>query len=284
MDGATLGRRAAVLLVACVPANIAAGDIGVVCGETGNPSHCQFPLPGGIIQGIVGAVSDVAAGFAFAERVTSDVTASISTICWWGLYVDFDAAAGCGVPAPADAFTVTIFANSSGGEPDLKQQAGPFAVTVSRAATGNLVSRGFGDLVEYEYTATLPAPIPLGPGQCAWIQILNDTSATPEPLCVWLWRTGPGDDLSWQFGGFGGPVDIDLALCVEFDLGDPDNCQTSTPPCPWDCADGNGTVDIVDFLALLSQWAVIDAPCAFDGGGVGIVDFLALLAHWGPCP
>ncbi len=53
--------------------------------------------------------------------------------------------------------------------------------------------------------------------------------------------------------------------------------------CPWDCADGDGTVGINDFLALLAQW---DTPgsCDFDGGGGGITDFLALLANWGPCP
>jgi hypothetical protein len=55
------------------------------------------------------------------------------------------------------------------------------------------------------------------------------------------------------------------------------------PSCPWDCADGDGTVGIVDFLALFADW---DGPgaCDFDGGGVGITDFLALLTNWGPCP
>jgi len=55
------------------------------------------------------------------------------------------------------------------------------------------------------------------------------------------------------------------------------------PSCPWDCADGDGQVGIVDFLALFADW---DGPgaCDFDGGGVGITDFLALLANWGPCP
>ena len=60
----------------------------------------------------------------------------------------------------------------------------------------------------------------------------------------------------------------------------------STPvvACPWDCADGDGTVGIVDFLGLLAQWGQVGAPCDIDGGGVGITDFLALLANWGPCP
>jgi len=54
--------------------------------------------------------------------------------------------------------------------------------------------------------------------------------------------------------------------------------------CPWDCADGDGNVGIVDFLALLAEWDQVGTPCDFDGGGVGIVDFLKLLANWGACP
>jgi hypothetical protein len=54
--------------------------------------------------------------------------------------------------------------------------------------------------------------------------------------------------------------------------------------CPWDCEDGDGHVGIVDFLALLAQWDLVDTSCDFDGGGVGIVDFLKLLAEWGACP
>jgi hypothetical protein len=53
--------------------------------------------------------------------------------------------------------------------------------------------------------------------------------------------------------------------------------------CPWDCADGNGTVGINDFLGLLAQWGEVGTDCDFDGGGVGINDFLKLLANWGPC-
>ncbi len=54
--------------------------------------------------------------------------------------------------------------------------------------------------------------------------------------------------------------------------------------CPWDCGgDNDGNVGINDFLALLAEWTLVDAPCDFDGGGVGITDFLELLANWGPC-
>ncbi|NIM61612.1 MAG: hypothetical protein GTO30_08150, partial [Acidobacteria bacterium] len=32
-------------------------------------------------------------------------------------------------------------------------------------------------------------------------------------------------------------------------------------PCPLDCGDGDGTVDTIDFLALLAEWGQIATPC-----------------------
>jgi len=66
---------------------------------------------------------------------------------------------------------------------------------------------------------------------------------------------------------------------ITFEVIPPPDCLG----CPWDCADGDGQVGIVDFLALLAAWGHTSA-CDFDGGGIGIVDFLELLANWGPCP
>ena len=78
------------------------------------------------------------------------------------------------------------------------------------------------------------------------------------------------EDVLEIFNGTAGDRDGDLI---------PDECS-----CPWDCGDGDGVVGIVDFLALLAEWNLVDTPCDFDGAGVGIVDFLKLLAGWGPCP
>ena len=50
--------------------------------------------------------------------------------------------------------------------------------------------------------------------------------------------------------------------------------------------DGNGTVDIGDFLQLLAAWGDCATPCLEDldsSGAVGIADFLQLLADWGGC-
>ncbi|MHC4080245.1 MAG: hypothetical protein ACYS15_07115 [Planctomycetota bacterium] len=60
--------------------------------------------------------------------------------------------------------------------------------------------------------------------------------------------------------------------------------RLTPPPCPWDCGDGDGTVGVVDFLALLAQWGQVGTSCDVDGGGVGVTDFLELLATWGSCP
>ncbi len=79
-------------------------------------------------------------------------------------------------------------------------------------------------------------------------------------------------------------------LIVGANLGDPggnvgagESYVVFGSSCPWDCADGDGTVGIVDFLALLADYGG-PGTCDFDGGGVGINDFLELLANWGPCP
>ena len=55
--------------------------------------------------------------------------------------------------------------------------------------------------------------------------------------------------------------------------------------CPWDL-NGNGSVGILDLLALLAAWGTDPGgPPDFDGDGtVGILDLLTLLANWGPCP
>ena len=50
--------------------------------------------------------------------------------------------------------------------------------------------------------------------------------------------------------------------------------------------DGDGTVGILDLLALLANWGTDPGgPPDFDGDNtVGILDLLTLLANWGPCP
>ena len=62
--------------------------------------------------------------------------------------------------------------------------------------------------------------------------------------------------------------------------------QSSTPvPCPADCSNGDGSVNVTDLLALLAQWGQVGAACDIGGDNtVNVTDLLALLAAWGACP
>jgi hypothetical protein len=74
--------------------------------------------------------------------------------------------------------------------------------------------------------------------------------------------------------------------CPYVDMG-PYEFQTGiTDCCPWDLYIGDGVVNVIDFLGLLSLWGTDPGgPPDFDGDGdVGVTDFLELLANWGPCP
>jgi hypothetical protein len=90
----------------------------------------------------------------------------------------------------------------------------------------------------------------------------------------------------------GGAVDVYFTADIDF-LGTPGTAddlegfmrvRVQVVPCPWDCAGNDGVIDVVDFLALLSEWAQVGTPCDFNGDGVDVVDFLKLLGAWGPCP
>jgi hypothetical protein len=66
-----------------------------------------------------------------------------------------------------------------------------------------------------------------------------------------------------------------------------DMCGELCPPCS--DLDGDDTVGVTDFLALLGVWGpclnCADCPADFDGDcSVGVTDFLILLGQWGPCP
>ncbi|MCZ6611106.1 MAG: hypothetical protein O6941_00605, partial [Planctomycetota bacterium] len=94
---------------------------------------------------------------------------------------------------------------------------------------------------------------------------------------------------------FGISVAISGATAIVGASGDDDNGDLSGSAylfdaaapgkCPWDL-DGNGSVGILDLLALLVAWGSDPGgPPDFDGDGtVGILDLLTLLANWGACP
>lgn len=56
-------------------------------------------------------------------------------------------------------------------------------------------------------------------------------------------------------------------------------------PCPADCSNGDGLVNVTDLLALLGAWGQVGSGCDIAGGNsVNVTDLLALLAAWGSCP
>ncbi|MEE8459993.1 MAG: hypothetical protein V3S08_08965 [Phycisphaerales bacterium] len=209
---------------------------GLPCAEP--LENCQLADQLGHGSGsAIGAVSDAnqAAGFAARENLVIDAGGSINSICWRGLYVDFDAGADCGPGTVVDAFTVTYYENLEGLPPEPGGViGGPFDVTASivKAATGNVVPSGLGDFVEYEYSATHGDVVVLA-GGCVWVEVRNDTTGS-DPACVWLWSTAPslaeggiGDALSWQNDI---QNDFDLAFCVNLPLGDPTQCNLVIEP------------------------------------------------------
>ncbi len=68
------------------------------------------------------------------------------------------------------------------------------------------------------------------------------------------------------------------------DLGD-NYIDANCPDC-FEDIDGNGAVDVLDLLAVISQWGSCPGcPEDFDGNGVvDIMDLLAVLDNWGSCP
>ncbi len=80
------------------------------------------------------------------------------------------------------------------------------------------------------------------------------------------------DDLNAGFAGQLGAGRMDLAAAVA--LGPPIALTLGD-------LDGDGTVGILDFLALLADWSMTHSSADLDGDGtVGILDFLILLGNW----
>jgi hypothetical protein len=109
-----------------------------------------------------------------------------------------------------------------------------------------------------------------------WIDViaLTEPGATSAP-----WTPAePGDSYAVRVraaydGGYDGTWDESDGTFV----------VAEGPTCPADI-DGNGAVDVNDFLMLLAAWGSTGGPEDINGdGAVDVQDFLELLAAWGPC-
>ncbi len=187
--------------------------------------NCQVPDLGG------GIFSDVECiGFAgIAQRLAEDKLVEademLTDLCWWGGYFD-NATNGDFLPAPADSFTVTVYADA--GTVPGAVIGGPFAVTPVVKATGRFFSGG--TRTEYEYTTAIPA-VAVSFGTSIWIEVLNDLRGTGA---VWLWETAPGNGIA-AFAvdnalctGVWGPYNPDsfgVALCTNLFKDVPPQCE-----------------------------------------------------------
>jgi hypothetical protein len=115
------------------------------------------------------------------------------------------------------------------------------------------------------------------------LSLLTNTGAGVfGPATLEAAGTTPGDLDTSDFDGDG---DADIAVANR-DSNDVSVLINQTCiPCPADI-DGDGVVNVNDFLALLAAWGPNPGhPADINGDGtVGVNDFLELLAAWGGCP
>lgn len=140
--------------------------------------------------------------------------------------------------------------------------------------------------------STLDTPITIG----TWYHVQMELETASGDIVIRIWDLASGTlllDESTFVPGWtpeDGAYDAVVAYDGELSPGNTvanlaviDNLHVQVGACPWDCIGLDASVNVLDFLVLLSQWGTV-TPCDFDGGGVSVTDLLALLKHWGPCP
>jgi hypothetical protein len=190
---------------------------------------------------------------------------------------------GCSMPSPA--FTAialgqtvhgTAWAATGTRDTDWFQLpiASPTEVTVSIEA-------------EFPFVVGFAATSPGGSGNCANHTGFVSPSTTGEACTSATLTTTLGTGTWWPYVA---PLVFDGLPCAAGVLAGNDYVLSVTvgEPCPWDCGGQapDGTVNTVDFLALLQAWGSAGGRCDLGLGapGVGVEEFLALLKHWGTCP
>ncbi len=237
----------AVDCAALIPAGVYQGD-DTDCGQCAFErcaeleENCQEPnipqFPGGTIL----------TSAATSDNFTATFTGEITSVCFWGAYIDGAANVDCDVPLPTDAVTITFYPD----DPDVLPPAPDLAMGVSFIIAANNLQRtatgqefglgGFDETVsEYEWTATLnsggiPVGFPVTAGNCYWIQVANDTG---DPVCLFFWEVSPefvndpdlgdGDDASHDNDSLT-QNPFDMAWCIDQDLGDLSACGLPINP------------------------------------------------------
>lgn len=197
--------------------------------------------------------------YTVADDFTPTTAGSVSSVCWWGTYLDANDADCQGVLP--DQFEVRYY-DGADGRPgallaEFSQALGTLIVD-GPVVTGLFVA----DVApEYEFSAT-HAPMPVEAGGCYWIEISNSITD-----CTWLWEiSAAANQRAFQDGLFGPPdgydpeeaVVDDLAFCVDVPLGDSAACLPP-PPANDDCGSAE-PLDTVGEVFFDNPGATLDGP------------------------
>jgi len=164
------------------------------------------------VQAVVDGVCAPCSGGGGQSKVLND-------LCWWGGYLP---------GAVPDDFIVTYYADADGdGFPEKDAPiCGPFSQSGGSLAVASILTGGLiaGFVPEYEYSATHPDCV-VNKDECYWLEIVNNTNGAGS----WYWETtsdpeGNGRALQNQ-----APVPVDLAFCVDKELGSAVECAPPPP-------------------------------------------------------
>lgn len=197
------------------------------CNQPG--ANCQAPANLSLVQSSRG-------NFVVADDFTPTANGNVTSLCWWGSYVD-STEDDCQGTAP-DSFEVKYYASNNGSPGALLAAFSQTSATLTvngPAPTGVQIA---GDIAQYEYSAT-HAPLPVVAGQCYWVEISNGI-----PGCNWFWEVGINRNQRAFQDGFGPMPGVyepseaildDMAFCLSLGLGTALGCL---PPAPTnnDCA------------------------------------------------
>lgn len=170
------------------------------------PTQCEASaachLPSSNDSGVISDISPLVFGSSYRCADDFSVTSgtSLSNLCWWGFYFDFDGFVGCSPSAgdSADNFLVTIYSDASGVPGNVI--SGPVSpINLVKTDTGADISYLARTVRRYKFEAQLPTPLAVTPGACYWIEIVNHTSGD----CLWMWETSSigGNSVSVQKPG-----------------------------------------------------------------------------------